>query len=116
MGAIGESLNNAKQDLNKAIETISTTGQHVIPDSELRDILTRLQLARNALVQNERKIWLRTKIGKEMLVEFSEASARLLGVVESGSGFEEIKEALGDLELQAKRLNEETRRRSMDFT
>ena len=51
-----------------------------------------------------------------MLVEFSEASARLLGVVESGSGLEEIKEALGDVELQAKRLNEETRRRSMVVT
>ena len=113
---MGESLNNAKQALNKTIETIGTTGQHGIPDSELRDLLTRLQLARNALVQNERKIWLRTKIGKEMLVEFSEASARLLGVVESGSGLEEIKEALADVELQAKRLNEETRRRSMVVT
>lgn len=113
---MGEGLNNAKQALNKTIETISTTGQHGFPDSELRDLLTRLQQARNALVQNERKIWLRTKIGKEMLVEFSEASARLLGVVESGSGLEEIKEALADVELQAKRLNEETRRRSMVVT
>lgn len=113
---MGEGLNNAKQALNKTIETISTIGQHGFPDSELRDLLTRLQQARNALVQNERKIWLRTKIGKEMLVEFSEASARLLGVVESGSGLEEIKEALADVELQAKRLNEETRRRSMVVT
>ena len=113
---MGESLNNAKQALNKTIETIGTTGQHGIPDSELRDLLTRLQLARNALVQNERKIWLRTKIGKEMLVEFSETSARLLGVVESGSGLEEIKEVLADVELQAKRLNEESRKRSMVVT
>lgn len=113
---MGESLNNAKQALNKTIETIGTTGQHGIPDSELRDLMTRLQQARNALVQNERKIWLRTKIGKKMLVEFSEASARLLGVVESRSGLEEIKEALADVELQAKRLNEETRRRSMVVT
>ncbi len=113
---MGESLNNAKQALNKTIETIGTTRQHGIPDSDLRDLLTRLQLARNALVQNERKIWLRTKIGKEMLVEFNEASARLLGVVESGSGLEQIKKALADVELQAKRLNEETRRRSMIVT
>jgi len=108
---MGESLETAKSTLERVIEALK--GSSNASESELRDILTRLQAARNTLVQNERKIWLRTKAGKEMLSDYGEASQKLLGVVESGSGLEE---ALTEVEAQAKRISDEIRKRSMVVT
>ncbi len=108
---MGESLETAKSTLERVMETLK--GSSSASESELRDILTRLQAARNTLVQNERKIWLRTKAGKEMLSDYGEASLKLLGAVESGSGLEE---ALTEVEAQAKRISDEIRKRSMVVT
>ncbi len=108
---MGESLETAKSTLDRVMEALR--GSSNASESELRDLLTRLQAARNTLVQNERKIWLRTKAGKEMLSDYSDASLKLLGVVESGSGLEE---ALTEVEAQAKRISDEIRKRSMVVT
>jgi prefoldin subunit 5 len=108
---MGESLETAKSTLDRVIEALR--GSSNASESELRDLLTRLQAARNTLVQNERKIWLRTKAGKEMLSDYGEASLKLLGAVESGSGLEE---ALTEVEAQAKRISDEIRKRSMVVT
>ncbi len=108
---MGESLETAKSTLDRVIEALR--GSSNASESELRDLLTRLQAARNTLVQNERKIWLRTKAGKEMLSDYTEASLKLLGAVESGSGLEE---ALTEVEAQAKRISDEIRKRSMVVT
>jgi len=113
---MGETLNAAKDALDEAIETLRATSSETIPEKESRHLVTRLQLARNALAQNEKKIWIRTKLGKEMLADFGEASRELLGAMESGSGLEEIEAALKAVERQAKRINEESRRRSMVVT
>ncbi len=86
------------------------------PATGYKEFLFRLQLAQNALIQNERKIWLRTKVGKEMLSEFSNASGKLLGLLKSGGGQEDIEGAVGELEAVARKMNEETRRRSMVVT
>ncbi|MBA7594082.1 hypothetical protein ES703_01018 [subsurface metagenome] len=104
-------METAKSTLDRVIEALR--GSSNASESELRDLLTRLQAARNTLVQNERKIWLRTKAGKEMLSDYGEASLKLLGVVESGSGLEE---ALTEVEAQAKRISDEIRKRSMVVT
>jgi Tfp pilus assembly protein PilP len=108
---MGEALETAKSTLERAMEKLR--GSSTASESEVRDLLTRLQAARNTLVQNERKIWLRTKAGKETLSEYGEASLRLLGAVESGSG---IDEALTEVEAQAKRISDEIRKRSMVVT
>ena len=104
-------METAKSTLDRVIEALR--GSSNASESELRDLLTRLQAARNTLVQNERKIWLRTKAGKEMLSDYGEASLKLLGAVESGSGLEE---ALTEVEAQAKRISDEIRKRSMVVT
>ncbi len=109
-----ESLETAKSTLERVMETLR--GSSNASENELRDILTRLQAARNTLVQNERKIWLRTKAGKEMLSDYGEASQKLLGVVESGSSLKAAEEALTEVEAQAKRLSDEIRKRSMVVT
>ena len=108
---MGESLETAKSMLERVMEILR--GSSSASENELRDLMTRLQAARNTLVQNERKIWLRTKAGKEMLSDYGEASMKLLGAVESGSGLEE---ALTEVEAQAKRISDEIRKRSMVVT
>jgi len=108
---MGESLETTKSTMERVMEALR--GMSNASENELRDILTRLQAARNTLVQNERKIWLRTKAGKEMLSDYGEASLKLLGAVESGSGLEE---ALTEVEAQAKRISDEIRKRSMVVT
>lgn len=108
---MGESLETAKSTMERVMEALRSSSN--ASENELRDILTRLQAARNTLVQNERKIWLRTKAGKEMLSDYGEASQKLLGAVESGSGLEE---ALTEVEAQAKRISDEIRKRSMVVT
>lgn len=111
MKCMGESLETAKSTLERVMEALR--GSSNASESELRDLLTRLQAARNTLIQNERKIWLRTKAGKEVLSDYGEASLKLLGAVESGSGLEE---ALTEVEVQAKRISDEIRKRSMVVT
>ena len=111
---MGGSLNTAREAIDRAMETLRE--EPSLSQARKRDLMTRLQLARNTLVQNERKIWLRTNVGKEMLGGFGEAAGRLLDRVESDSGLEEIEAALADVELHAKRIDEETRRRDMVVT
>lgn len=111
-----ESLQLAKDALSRAIESLSSSPVAGASDMVMRELVTRLQFARNALVENEGKIWLRTRAGKEMLSAYQESSVGLLRAVESGACVEEIEDALIDVESQAKRLNEETRRRSMVVT
>jgi hypothetical protein len=113
---LGESLYVARDTLSRAIEILRTRPVNGASDKALKDLVTRLQFARNALVENESKIWLRTKIGKEMLTDFESASVELLRVMESGSGLEGMESATAGVERQAGRLNEETRRRSMVVT
>lgn len=111
MRGMGEALETAKSTLERVMEALR--GSTAVSESEARDIQTRLQAARNVLVQNERKIWLRTKAGKEMLSDYGEASQRLLDAVESGSG---VEEALAEVEAQAKRISDEIRKRDMVVT
>jgi len=113
---LGESLNSAKDALSRAIESLSASHVAGASDVAMRQLVTRLQFARNALIENEGKIWLRTRAGKEMLSAYQESSNGLLRAVESEASIEEIEDALVDVESQAKRLNEETRRRSMVVT
>lgn len=88
----------------------------------LRDLIERVQSAHNTLVQNEKKIWLRTKKGREMLSEFGAAFEGLMSAVERlGASVEgilggEVEAALGEVEAQARTLNEEIRKRSMIVT
>ena len=111
---MGESLETAKSTLERVMEALKGTSN--ASENELRDILTRLQAARNTLVQNERKIWLRTKAGKELLSNYGAASLKLLGVVKSGSSLEAAEEALTEVEAHAKRVSDEIRKRSMVVT
>lgn len=121
---MGESLIFAKDVLKRTLELLREIPTGAILEDELMDIQIRIQIAQNALIQNQRKIWVRTNMGKEMIGDFGVASTKLLGTVErlqraeapDPSLLKDLKAALGEVELHAKRLNEETRRRSMVVT
>jgi hypothetical protein len=111
---MGENINAAKEAISGVIEIVKSESS--ISEDLRRDYLTRLQFALNTLIQNERKIWLRTKAGKEMLGGFGEAAEKLLDVARSDPGRGEIGAALADVEFHAKSIDEETRRREMVVT
>ncbi len=65
---------------------------------------------------NEKKIWLRTKKGRDLLGEYNAASVKLRDAIEVGADLNGIMAAIDDVEQQAKSLNEEIRKRSMVVT
>ena|GEM_PF-1546067 len=119
-----ESLTFARDLLRRTLELLREVPARAVPDDELKDVQIRIQIAQNTLVQNERKIWLRTKEGREMIGDLNVASIKLLGSVErlqraemaDSELLKDLEAALGEVELHARRLNEETRRRSMVVT
>lgn len=118
---MGESLTFAKGVLRRTLELLIEIPVKVVSEDEIGEIRIRIQAALDALIQNERQIWLRSKEGKEMMGDFGVASTKLLGAIERLQRTEtpdpnllkDLKAALGEVELHAKRLNEETRRRGL---
>jgi len=113
---MGERLNSSKEALRKAIDVIEGHSWGDLNEEEVRGLVARILSAREALIQNEKKIWLKTKKGREMLGEFDTASKKLLHVLESGSALEKLRVVVVEVEDQAERLNEEIRKRSMVVT
>lgn len=119
---MGVNFNVIKSDLDRAMDMLRMAPSGWVQEDEMRIIMFQLQSAENVLIQNEKKIWLRTNVGKEMLGDFGAASEKLLDSVmrlqkEPGPTLlDDIKATLLDLECQAKKLNAETRRRSMVVT
>jgi uncharacterized protein with von Willebrand factor type A (vWA) domain len=88
-----------------------------ISGNQKQDFMTRLQYVRNTVMENEKKIWLRTKKGKEMISELSERTEKLFESIKDTeivpSQFENI---LHDMEERSKKIVEEVRKRSMVVT
>lgn len=121
---MGESLTFAKGVLGRTMNLLREVPARAIPEDEIDNIKIRIQIVQNTIIQNERRIWLRTKKGKEMMGDLGVASTKLLGTIERLQRAEDadpnllkdLKAALGEVELHAKRLNEETRRRGLILT
>ncbi len=79
-------------------------------ETEYQDQLSKLESVRNVLIRNEKKIWLRTKKGREMLADVREAADRLKGSFTSG----DIR--VVEVEALVKAIEEESRKRSMVVT
>ena len=77
----------------------------------------RLDKVMNIVMENESKIWLRTRVGEPMLKELQDAvdyaSKALVGGNPASEGFEA---ALKEVERKATKIDEESRRRSMVVT
>ena len=99
-----------------AIDILEKDVGNVLPEPILSDLVIRIQLVGNILVQSENKIWLRTKKGREMLSEFEEASKTLHDKLKTNFDVEEVKKSVVVIETYGKKLEGEIRRRSMVVT
>ena len=79
-------------------------------------LVSRLESVRSVLIRNEKKIWLRTKKGRGMLADVSEAAERLLKSLSSSGELDAVDAALGDVETLARAIEEESRKRNMVVT
>lgn len=105
---MSQQMNQAKETVEKIIKTIET-GNHPSKDS----LIAQLQKIDKLIVQNQGKIWLRTRSGKPMAEKMETNAANALKKVEEGA---EVSEALDVLEAVAKEIDEESQRRSMVVT
>jgi hypothetical protein len=77
----------------------------------------RLAKVTNIVMENESKIWLRTRVGEPKLNEFQVAVDEAFKVLEGGdSALESFEVALKEVERKAAKIDEESRRRSMVVT
>ena len=75
----------------------------------------RLDKVSNIIVENESKIWLRTKIGEPLLKELQDSLEKASdNLCEGASTNFEI--LLKDIEVKASKIDEESRRRDMVVT
>jgi uncharacterized protein YoxC len=87
-----------------------------LPGNQLNDLRTRLQFVRNTVIENERKIWLRTKKGKELISDLNGRTERLLESVKEKQVSTNFENILQEMEEKAKEIVEEIRKRSMVVT
>jgi hypothetical protein len=77
----------------------------------------RLAKVTNVILENESKIWLRTRVGEPMLMELQAAVEEAYNVLEGRDsalrGFEAV---LIEVERKAARIDEESQRRGMVVT
>lgn len=113
---MSDNLAGAKDSLAETLESIKDLPD--LSEEVKEDLHFRLQAAYNALIQNERKIWLRTKLGKELTSGFTKASESLLEALGEPGGFniEKFEARVEDVEAITKRLKDESRRREMVVT
>jgi hypothetical protein len=111
-----DSMDELKSTFKATMETLKTSQAEGAPSKRLEGFLSRIRRAESVLIQNQKKIWLKTKKGREALTNLCVAAERLMEIIESAGGVDETEAALKALELQAKNIEDEIRRRSMVVT
>ena len=103
---MSQPMESAKEKLN------ALAAQGGLPEEQRE----RVKWAAKVVGQNLNKIWLRTKVGKPMAESMQETAEDALRKLEAGVSQEEMKAALDAVEAKAKKIDEESRRRSMVVT
>ena len=105
-------MKEAKKNLDNALEVIKNDTAY----SGNVELNKKLQLANKIITQNQKKIWLRAKTGKPMAEALLSTSKRLIELLQSSAENTDLIQIIQELEVQTKKLNEESRRRSMVVT
>ena len=92
------------EPIQKAVENLDSVIEQVTDEA----VKNRILKVQKILSQNRKKIWLRTKSGKPMAEETLSLTNKLV------NKFEDT--VLVELESQAEKIEEESRRRSMVVT
>jgi len=101
-----------REIIDEFLDLLKTRGV----EADSPGLVSRLESVRSVLIRNEKKIWLRTKKGRGMLAEVSEAAERLRGALASSGELDPVDAALGDVETLARAIEEESRKRNMVVT
>ena len=112
---MSEQVNTIKNVVEDVLEVVNELRDD-LPGNQLNDLRTRLQFVRNTVIENERKIWLRTKKGKELISDLSGRTERLLELVKEKQVSTNFENVLQEMEEKAKEIVEEIRKRSMVVT
>lgn len=102
----------AKKNLDIALEIIKENTAF----SGNVEFLKKLQLANKIITQNQKKIWLRAKTGKPMAEAILASTIKLLDQLNNSAENSDITRSMQELEVLTKKLNEESRKRSMVVT
>lgn len=112
---MSEEINTIKSRVADVLEFINELRDE-IPGNQLNDLRTRLQFVRNTVIENEKKIWLRTKKGKELISDLSGRAERLMESLKETQVSANFESILQEMEEKAKEIVEEIRKRSMVVT
>jgi hypothetical protein len=85
-------------------------------DADSQGLVYKLESVRSVLIRKEKKIWLRTKKGREMVAEISEAADRLKRALASSGEWDNVDGTLGEVEILTRAIEEESRKRNMVVT
>lgn len=80
------------------------------------ELLLKLEVSQRLVVQNQTKIWLRTKSGKPMAEELLKVASNLLEKIKKEYTSEEIIILISQIESKIMEINEESQRRNMIVT
>ncbi len=109
---MAETAAGVREIIDESLDLLK--GQNHETDSQR--LMSRLESVRSVLIRNEKKIWLRTKKGRGMLADVSEAAERLKKSLASSGEPDAVDAALGDVETLARAIEEESRKRNMVVT
>ncbi len=112
---MSEEINTIKSGVADVLEFVNELRDD-IPGNQLNELRSRLQFVRNTVIENEKKIWLRTKKGKELISDLSGRTERLLESLKETQVSENFESILQEMEEKAKEIVEEIRKRSMVVT
>ncbi len=109
---MAETATGVREIIDESLDLLK--GQNYETDSQR--LMSRLESVRRVLIRNEKKIWLRTRKGRGMLADVSEAAVRLKKSLASSGELDAVEAALSDVEALARAIEEESRKRNMVVT
>jgi hypothetical protein len=105
-------ISNVKTSIEKSLELLNKEDT----ESKNQDYKLRLDDVRRIIIRNEKKIWLRTKKGKEMISDLDKVSRKLQMTLSTQNEYHTIEDMIHDLEGLMKAIEEESRKRNMVVT
>ena len=110
-----EDFDGLRGVIDEALELMKN-GIEGIEESKHQGLVSRVESVRAALIRNEKKIWLRTKKGRQMLTETGAATGRMRAALDTPINFGELEDSLAEVEAHTRAIDEESRKRSMVVT
>jgi hypothetical protein len=105
-------MSNTRKIMERILEKVKKYEE--IPEKDL--LVSRINQLGFIIAQNQNKIWLRTKTGKPFAESIQNSAERLLRELDKKITSENFEFLLTEIESNAKKINEESRRRSMVVT